>query len=640
MRSDSFTQTEPTQIMITRFALAAFATLSAAAPWGCVIAQDARPNVVWILSEDNSKHYLQLYGDPLAPTPTIEAPAPTAWCSSTRFPAPPVCSVARTTLMTGILAPRVGFQYHRKYQTARLPPGSALFPSYLREAGYYCTNNAKTDYNVDVNLKNVWDESSRRATWRNRPDKSTPFFHMQTFTVSHESSLHFDEATLGSEQLRTDPTTVRLAAYHPDTPTFRHTYARYHDRIRAVDDAVASLIAKLKDDGLWDTTFIFYFGDHGGVLPRSKGYLYESGLHVPLVVRVPDAFQHLCPWNSGDRPQGFVNFTDFGPTVLALAGIETPATMDGSPFLGEEVAADEVESRNEAFGYADRFDEKYDLCRCLRIGDFKYIRNYQAFYPDGLQNNYRYIMLAYEEWRELFQQGKLNDAQRQFFLAKPVEALYDLSQDPDEVRNLAGDPEFEQPLQAMRSRLQERVKSLPDLSFFPESFLIDNALVDGAAFGQVNRDRIGRLVDTADLALLSWEEARPRILVAMRDEDPWRRYWAALVCSCFGEQASDLAGDARGLLADEEPLVPRTRCGVSGFDRRRGSAPGPQGGARNVGFGAGRDDCFEYGGLLAGRPAGLRFSAQSQRREGRRRWSDASPGVLEREQERAAQAKG
>ena len=541
--------------MIIRLALLTLATLSATWSSNSVNAQATRPNVVWILSEDNSKHYLRLYGDPLAPTPTIEAMARDGLVFEHAFSCAPVCSVARTTLMTGILAPRVGFQFHRKYEPAGLPQGAAMFTSYLRQAGYYCTNNAKTDYNVDVNLKDVWDESSRRASWRNRPSEDTPFFHMQTFTVSHESSLHFNKQTMQTEQLTTDPSAVRIAAYHPDTPTFRHTYARYHDRIRAVDDAVAGVLAELKSDGLWDTTFVFYFGDHGGVLPRSKGYLYESGLHVPLVIRVPEAFRHLCPWDSGDRPQGFVNFTDFGPTVLGLAGIDTPATMDGRPFLGRGVAAEEVESRNEAFGYADRFDEKYDLCRCLRIGDFKYIRNYEAFYPDALQNNYRYLMLAYQEWRTMFQQGKLDDAQKQFFEAKPVEALYDLSQDPDEVRNLAGDPKFEQQLKTMRSRLQERVKSLADLSFFPESFLIEHALEDGAAFGQKNRERIAGLIDTADLALLPWDDARPRIVDALQDQDAWRRYWAVTVCSCFGEQARSLADNVRGLLDDAEPLV-------------------------------------------------------------------------------------
>jgi len=512
-----------------------------------------RPNIVWILSEDNSVHYLRLYGDPLGITPNIERLAENGITFEHAFSNAPVCSVARTTLMTGMYAPRIGFQFHRRLEPAHLPGNAQLFPAYLRKAGYYVTNNNKKDYNVVEG--EVWNESSKNASWRNRPNRETPFFHMQTTTLSHESSLHFNRQEMNRDQPATNPADVAIAPYHPDTPTFRYTYARYHDRMRAIDDEVGNLVTQLADAGLLEDTFIFYFGDHGGVLPRSKGYLYETGLHVPLVVRVPGNWRHLVDLERGARMGGFVSFIDFAPTVLNLAGVEVPDSMDGRPFLGAGTTAEELSRRDTTFSYADRFDEKYDFVRSLRRGRFKYIRNYQSYYPDALQNNYRYIMLAYAEWRELHRAGGLNEVQTQFFEPKPVEALFDIEQDPHEVHNLADDPDHRDLLLSLRSALQTHVKTLPDLSFYPENVLVDEALDDGAAFGQEHAGRIGDYVDTIDLALFPIDEAMPALRDALRDNDPWRRYWALTACSCFGEAAASLASDARAVLGDSELLV-------------------------------------------------------------------------------------
>lgn len=513
-----------------------------------------RPNFLWIVSEDNSKHYLKLFDEHGAPTPHIEALAREGVVFEHAFSCSPVCSVARTTLITGCYAPRLGAQYHRRSKRVPLPPGLRMFPAYLRQAGYYTTNNSKKDYNA-VEGKGVWDESSKRATWRNRPSADVPFFHMQTFGASHESSLHFKRAQMRADQLRTSPTEVALAPYHPDTPTFRVTYARYHDRMGVIDEAVGRLVARLERDGLLEDTFIFYFSDHGGVLPRSKGYIYEAGLHVPLVVRVPNNWKHLVTLERGARARSFVSFIDFGPTLLHLAGLDVPEGMDGRPFLGPDISEKRLNARDEAFGYADRFDEKYDLCRSLRKGRYKYIRHYQAFYPDALQNNYRYIMLAYQEWRALYHQGKLNAVQRQFFEPKPVEALYDLEADPHEVNNLAGDPAYAKILKRLRGRLRQWVKGQPDLSFYPESYLVEAAFDHPVAFGRAHAERIARLVDVADLSLLPFEQAQPELEAALASSHPWDRYWALIACSCFGKEATALVPAARRRLDDAQPLV-------------------------------------------------------------------------------------
>ncbi|MDF1825281.1 MAG: sulfatase-like hydrolase/transferase [Verrucomicrobiales bacterium] len=513
-----------------------------------------RPNFVWIVSEDNSKHYLDLFDEAGVETPNIAALAEHGVLYPRAFSNSPVCSVARTTLATGCYAPRIGTQFHRRSKSAGLPEGLSLFYGILTKAGYFTTNNSKQDYNTNL-PENTWNESSKGAHWRNRPETSQPFFHMQSHTETHESSLHFSQESYENEATTNDPATVTLPPYFPDTPLFRYTYARYLDNIQKIDAIVGDTLAQLEEDGLLEDTFVFYFGDHGGVLPRGKGYVYESGLHVPLVIRVPEKWKHLVSEEIGTEQPGFVSFIDFGPTVLNLAGIEVPQQMDGSPFLGENVNAADVALQNSAFGYADRFDEKYETIRTLRVGDWKYIRSFQPWYPDGLQNNYRYKMLAYREWRELFEAGKLGSDQRQFFDSKPAEMLFDLSADPHEVNDLSSDPAQSSRLREMRNALTKKLKALPDLSLFPESQLYTEAMENPVAFGQKNKDRIGKAIDTANLALLSFGEARDALTEAFTSDDPLQRLWASSSCAAFGSEAEELAEAAMPLLNDSDPIV-------------------------------------------------------------------------------------
>lgn len=516
-----------------------------------------KPNFVWLISEDNSKHFLKLFDEHGAETPEIAKLASHGLIFEHAFSNSPVCSVARSTLITSCYGPRIGTQYHRRSAMVPMPDGVRMFPAYLRDAGYYTTNNSKKDYNAKEG-KGVWDESSGRANWRKRKD-GQPFFHKQSFSTSHEGSLHFPASAMKTKTT-TDASKVFIAPYHPDTPTFRYTYARYHDRILAIDSQIGKVVADLEKDGLLDDTFIFYFGDHGGVLPRGKGYAYESGLHVPLVVRVPKNFKHLAPFKTGSRVKGFVSFIDFGPTLLKLAGLEPPKGVDGRPFLGKDVAADEVNSRDEAFGYADRFDEKYDLVRTLRKGRYEYMRNYQPFNFDGLQNNYRYRMLAFTEWRNLYKEGKLNDVQSQFFETRPAEALYDIEADPHETKNLANDPKYADVVADMRKRLSHRVRNMPDLSMLPESELHKEAFANPVAFGQKNREAIGRLVDIADLSLVSFDKAKNGIASALQSDNPWERYWALIACSSHGKAASSQIDHAKKLAANDPEILVRTRA--------------------------------------------------------------------------------
>ena len=512
-----------------------------------------RPNFVFLVSEDNSIHYLKLYGYGTT-TPNIEALAKDGLTFNHAFSNSPVCSVARSTLATSLLAPRAGFQYHRKSAMANLPKGYHPWSAMLRKAGYYAANNSKTDYNFVNNIKELWDESSRNASWRKRAE-GQPFFYMQSMGQSHESSLHFSQQVYENEKTKHDPAKVKLAPYHPDTPLFRYTHARYLDRIQTIDSQLGNVVKQLAADGLLEDTFIFYFGDHGGVLPRGKGYAYESGLHVPLVVRIPKNFAHLAGHQRGTRTDGFVSFIDFGPTVLNLAGLQPHKLTDGRAFLGKNVSAKALAARDEVFGYADRFDEKYDLVRTLRKGNYTYIRNFQGFYPDALQNNYRYKMLAFTEWRELANAGKLNEAQMQFHRRRPAEQLFDVEADPHEVNNLANDPEYTKVLADLRSRMQKKLREVNDLSFYPESFMVQNALQDGVTYGTTNHKEINRLVDIADLALLPFALAHKPLAAALKAKPPMELYWACTTASVIGEKARPLVPLVKKLLTHENLMV-------------------------------------------------------------------------------------
>jgi arylsulfatase A-like enzyme len=522
------------------------------------------PNFVWIISEDNSTHYMELFDPHGIATPEIARMAEAGICFTRAFSNAPVCSVARSTLISSCYGPRTGTQYHRRSRLVPLPPGVEMFPAYLKKAGYYTTNNSKEDYNY-IKDEGVWDESSSKAHWSGR-EPGQPFFHKESHPASHESRLHFSAELMESYRPVVDPDSVHLFPVHPDTELFRFTSAYYRDRMLEVDSIVGRVLRQLEEEDLLERTFVFYFGDHGGVLPGSKGYLYETGLHVPLVVRIPKKFRHLVKLKRGESSDAFVSFVDFGPTLLELAGIEIPGGVDGVPFLGPHAGSGV--KRDVTYGYADRFDEKYDLVRTVRRGDMKYMRSYQPFNVDGLQNNYRYLCLAFQEWRELYRAGELNALQAAFFETREPEALYDLASDPYETRNLAGEPAYAGELGAMRQLLEDWLRGMPDLSFYPENLLRREAFDNPVQFGEQHKADIGELMDIANLQLLPFGEARPGIARALASGDPTRLYWGLIVCSSFGRDASVFEPEALALCSHKDLLV-RTRAaeflGLSGL---------------------------------------------------------------------------
>jgi N-sulfoglucosamine sulfohydrolase len=431
-----------------------------------------RPNILWISTEDINPD-LGCYGDSYAVTPNIDKLAAQGVRYTNVFSHSGVCAPTRSGIITGMYPTTMGTQHMR---CKGLPPANVkCFSEYLRAAGYYCTNNVKTDYQFDP-PPSAWDENSRKAHWRNRGEKQ-PFFAIFNFTLSHESQIRNRSegmlkriASLGPDE-RHDPDKAVLPPYYPDTPKVRQDWAQYYDIITLTDRLVAGVLEELEEDGLADDTIVWFWGDHGRGLPRAKRWIYDSGLHVPLIIRVPAKWRELAmPDNPDAVKPGAVDddliaFIDFAPTMLSLARIKIPDYIQGKAFLGSQKA----EPREYIFAARDRMDEAYDLIRAVRDKRYKYIRNYMWFVTRGQDINYMNQMPTMQEMRRLNAEGKLKGPQKQYFEpTKPIEELYDTATDPHEVKNLAGDPKCKDVLQRLRRVHAKWVRETGDVGLIPE----------------------------------------------------------------------------------------------------------------------------------------------------------------------------
>ncbi|EIJ40769.1 arylsulfatase A family protein [Galbibacter orientalis DSM 19592] len=525
------------------------------------------PNIVWIVSEDNSKHYIKLFDEHGVDTPNIEKLAQQGIQFNRAFSNAAVCSAARSTLITSSYGPKLATHYHRAEGKITLAKNQDMFPTYLKRAGYYTVNNAKEDYNIKKPA-HVWDESSKKATYKNR-SPGQPFFYVHNIQTTHEGQLHFSKEIMNSTKTKENPDAVFVQPNHPNTSVFQYSNAYYRDKIVEMDKEVGKVINQLKKDNLLESTIIFYYGDHGGVLPDSKGYLKETGLHVPLVVYIPEKYKNLTAFEPGSKTNAFVSFVDFGATVLNLAEIKIPETMDGNPFLGKNITIKDLENRDETFGFADRFDEKYDMVRSLRKGDMKYIRNFTPFNIDGLMNNYRYKQLVYQEWLDLFKTKKLNAIQSQFFEPKAPEALYDLEKDPFETENLVNNPAYHSQLISLRKKLNTWMEKLPDLSLYPEFYILENAIQNPVNFGSTHKMEIKKYLEIANLSLLEFEKATPILLKYLKSTDDWQRYWALITCSSFGKKAKIFHSEIENIMTSDSQLLNKMRAaeylGITGI---------------------------------------------------------------------------
>jgi len=504
-------------------------------------------NILWITCEDMSPH-LGCYGDTFATTPNLDKLAAEGARYTHAYSVAGVCAPSRSCLITGMYPTTLGTCHMRCNHT---PPESVrCFPTYLRREGYYCTNNAKTDYQFDV-PGDAWDECSTKAHWRNRKNPEQPFFAVFNCLYTHESWIgNLDQ--LPKDYISRipgglhDPARAALPPYYPDTELIRKHWAHMYDLASAMDARAGELLRQLEEDGLADNTVVFFFSDHGDGIPRAKRWMYDSGLHVPLIVRWPG---HIEPGRVTER---LVSFLDFAPTVLSIAGAAIPEHMQGKAFLGSKEAA----QREYVFAARDRMDERYDIIRAARDARYKYIRNYEPNRPSAQYVSYCESWPIMQELRRVNDAGGLDAKQKLFFRdRKPLEELYDTESDPDELNNLADSAQYGKELQRLRRELDDWLNDAADLGFVPEAELekwvpAHNPPLtssthpvyktptrsEKSVFGRtlsswvddLNNDAsLKRMRAAATIALLG-TDASPVLLRALEDPEVCVAYWAAV----------------------------------------------------------------------------------------------------------------
>jgi len=538
-----------------------------------------RPNILWITAEDLSPT-LGCYGDPVAVTPNLDRLAREGVRFTRAFANAPVCSPARSCLITGVYPTSTGMHQHRS--RVPVPPPVRGFAALLRAAGYFCTNNAKTDYNVSNEpafVADCWGRCDRKAHWRQRK-VGQPFFSVFNFEITHQACTSawpyakFEEMIrlhLRPEE-RCRPEAVRVPPYYPDTPIVRRTIAREYDCLQVLDRVyVARILRELEEDGLAGDTVVFFFSDHGSGLPRHKRVLYDSGLLVPLLIRFPEKYRHLAPASPGTAVDRLVSFVDFAPSELSLAGLPIPQWMQGVPFLGPNAGP----PRQYVFGARDRIDEAFDCSRSVRDSRWLYIRHYHPHVPWSQPEYYSREEEIRLDIARLDAEGKLDPVQKAFTTEKPTEELFDSQTDPDQIRNLAGSAAYSAVLRNMRRALQDWMTSVGDLGFTPEEELYAQARkgpvkasprelarrlkVAGKIGDRTALKRQARLLDAPDAAVRFWALvslraggnqagfARERLLRCLEDVHPSARL----------EAASTLGAMERSLPAEVLPVLVR-----------------------------------------------------------------------------------
>lgn len=493
-----------------------------------------RPNILWLVSEDNNP-FIGAYGDSIANTPTIDRLAASGILYRNVFANAPVCAPSRFAILTGI-HPESCAPANQMRAVAHLPEEFRTYPELLREAGYFCTNNAKTDYNCDVDPDAIWDVQGNTAHWRQRPD-GRPFMAVVNHMVTHESRLF--RPTAG----RVTPGMVTVPPYLPDTPVMREQFASYYNMMEIMDGQVAETLAQLEGDGLADDTIVFYYSDNGGSLPRSKRYCTDAGMRAALVIYAPRKWQHLLPAPPGSQLEDPVTLLDLAPSVLALAGVAQPPQMQGLPLLGP--TAPEV--RRLAFGMRNRMDERIDFQRTVTDGRWRYTRNYMPHLPLGQHQAFAWLAPGYQEWETAYLAGTLNSDQARFFEARPFEELYDLAADPHELQNLAGSGGAASVQRMLSGALDEHMLAINDNGFLPEGMEGEGWV----ASRNQNLYPLRALMQLGEMAARGNPADLPVYLDSLESPVPVVRYWAAMGLRILGHAAAPARDVLVGLLAQE-----------------------------------------------------------------------------------------
>ncbi len=414
------------------------------------------PNILWLSIEDTGQQ-VEPY-DRYARTPNIARLAREGVTFLEAYSHSPVCAPTRSGIITGIYPTAIGTHHMRSRMVP--PPYVRAFPEYLREMGYYTTNNAKTDYNFPVPVT-AWDDSSRTAHWRNRPDPDQPFFAVFNFGSSHEGSVRrqYEARSKDPGAAIHDARRLPLPPYYPDTPKTREAWAAYYDVVTITDRTIGKMLQELEEAGIAEETLVVFWGDHGAGLARAKRWIYDSGLKVPLIMRWPG---HIEP---GSIRSDFVQFLDLAPTMIRAAGGEPPSYLHGRALLGDRQGTEP----EYLFHGRDRMDERYDMIRGVRSRRYLYVRNFESHRPWVQFMRTPSQGPIYQELGRLKASGGLGPFVAPFMLeTKPFEELYDVIADPHQVVNLAPDQRYREPLGKLRNILTRWMRRMDDKGLVPE----------------------------------------------------------------------------------------------------------------------------------------------------------------------------
>ena len=478
---------------------------------------------------------LGCYGDKYATTPNIDRLAGESVRYTNVFATAPVCSPVRSCLVTGVIATSMGTSNLRSQFP--IPTEFKGTASYLRQVGYYCTNNVKTDYNTSNAsklIKACWDECSSKAHWRGKKT-SQPFFAIFNDMTTHQSrSMVMPYAQFAkqvqsklSKSERHDPAKAPLPPYYPDTPVTRRTVARYYDCISVMDKNTARILNQLENDGLADDTIVFFYSDHGAGLPRHKRLILDSGLRVPLLIRFPKKYQHFAPAAAGETIDRMLSFVDFPPTLLSLLSIAPPKYMQGQIFLGRSAAAPQT----HIYAARDRVDEAYDLARCVRDSNWLYVRNYMPHLSYNQPSFYSDMGEIRDDITALAAADKLTTTAQKHYAGatRALEELYDTANDPHQINNLAADPKQADRVKKMRKLLRAWMLDVKDMGFIPECDLAGR--IKGTTAYELARSNnappFERIIDAAEFVGI-WPKAVNIQLKLLKDADSAVRYWAAV----------------------------------------------------------------------------------------------------------------
>jgi arylsulfatase A-like enzyme len=484
-----------------------------------------RPNILWLTCEDNNVNWVGCYGNPHADTPNIDALAAEGFQYMHCYANAPVCAPSRSTWITGVHAISMGTHPMR----SRYPiPHDRIkyYPDLLKKAGYYVGNSRKTDYNIGGRPDGeAWDTA--KVNW-DQLKKQQPFFMVINNTKSHESKAFGDV-----NNTTHSPDDVRLAKYHPDIPDIRKNYAHYHDQMKKMDADIGKALAELERSGMAENTIVVHNSDHGGVIARSKRFLFNSGTHCPLIIRIPEKFKHLRPGKPGSKVDQIVSFIDMTKTWLEICGAETPDYLQGKVFLGPK-----AESRDYHVSFRSRMDERCDNVRAIRDQRFLYIRNYMPYAPWGQHLNYLWIMRATQAWEKHHRDGKTNAVTGRFFGTKPMEELYDATADPDNVNNLIDDPKYAKEVARLSQELDRWQVKHYDSALLPESEIVKRAEDSGKTIYDYVRDAslydLQAYQKASSVALEQDPKNLSRFYADLKNADGGVRYWA--VVGCFNLQ--------------------------------------------------------------------------------------------------------